>query len=351
MSISPYLTTPLSTAARASHSARVSVATGGVATSGNRNQQSLKTLRLRPKAQSSANSVPSTTRMAPTPSVSERDAHLFAAIQADETDWKRMLFEQYVGLVRGLLIRCMGPQLEVDDLSAEVFVGLFESARNIRSAEGMRSYIVSVTMNTARREFRRRKRRNLLFFRDDPDELVERTAGTDDPKAKAALLQLSKILEELTTEERLVFALHILDEIPLGKAAADLGISLSTARRRLKKAQERVHRRVLKNPLLADYIREKARSSARPRPSSEAPVPAADSLCAGESLGAGESLRAGESLGAGNSVDAGESVAAQVVEEQHMLVAEEEDEPASSRAFHCRPTTLGRPAGGDDGDV
>lgn len=200
--------------------------------------------------------------MAHSPSTAPaRDERIYSAIQQGSADWKRMLFDEYSGLVRGLLIKCIGPQAEVDDLSAEVFLGLFESAKNIRSADGMRSYIVSVTMNTARREFRRRKRRSILFFRDDSDEMVDRAAGTDDPKAKAALIQLHRILEELSTEERMVFALHVLEEIPLGQVAENLSISLSTAKRRLKRSQERVHRRVLKNPLLADYILDKARES------------------------------------------------------------------------------------------
>ncbi len=197
--------------------------------------------------------------MPPSPSTAAaRDERIYSAIQAQSGEWKRMLFDEYAGLVRGLLIKCIGPHAEVEDLSAEVFLGLFESAKNIRSADGMRSYIVSVTMNTARREFRRRKRRNVLFFRDEPEDIVERTAGTDDPKAKAALLQLHRILEELSTEERFVFALHILEELPLGQVAEALSISLSTAKRRLKRAQERIHRRVMKNPLLSDYVLDKA---------------------------------------------------------------------------------------------
>jgi RNA polymerase sigma-70 factor (ECF subfamily) len=187
-----------------------------------------------------------------------RDEEIYSAIQQEHAEWKRLLFDEYAGLVRGLLIRAVGPQAEVDDLSAEVFQGLFESAKNIRSADGMRSYIVSVTMNTARREFRRRKRRASLFFRDDGGELVDRAPGNDDPKAKAALLQLTRILDDLSTEERLVFALHVLEELPLGQVAESLAISLSTAKRRLKRAQQRVHRRVVKNPLLADYVRDKA---------------------------------------------------------------------------------------------
>lgn len=186
-----------------------------------------------------------------------RDCRLFDAIQSGSSDWKRQLFDEYLGLVRGLLIKSMGPQAEVDDLVAEVFVGLFESAGNIRSAAGLRSYVVSVTMNTARREFRRRKRFNLFFLRDEGHEIAERTAGVDDPKARAALLQLHRILEGLDHEERLIFVLHVLEELPLQEAAANLSVSLSTAKRRLKRANERIRRRVASNPLLSEFVRER----------------------------------------------------------------------------------------------
>lgn len=211
-------------------------------------------------------SVPATTVMSSSqhpvaPIVAPRDLRLFDAIQSGSIEWKRSLFNEYLGLVRGLLIKSMGPQSDVDDLVSEVFVGLFESAGNIRSAAGLRSYVVSVTMNTARREFRRRKRFNLFFLRDEGQEIAERTPGVDDPKAKAALLQLHRILEGLDDEERLVFVLHVLEELPLQEAAANLSVSLSTAKRRLKKANERIRRRVASNPLLSEFVRERASSA------------------------------------------------------------------------------------------
>lgn len=208
----------------------------------------------------SATTVMSSSQHPVAPVVAPRDLRLFDAIKSGSVDWKRTLFEEYLGLVRGLMIKSMGPQSDVDDLVAEVFVGLFESAGNIRSAAGLRSYVVSVTMNTARREFRRRKRFNLFFLRDEGNEIAERTAGVDDPKAKAALLQLHRILESLDEEERLIFVLHVLEELPLQEAAANLSVSLSTAKRRLKKANERIRRRVALNPLLSEFVRERAGS-------------------------------------------------------------------------------------------
>jgi RNA polymerase sigma-70 factor (ECF subfamily) len=188
---------------------------------------------------------------------SRPEEYLYEAIQSGAADWQRRVYDEFYSLVRGLLIKSLGPHADVEDLIADVFVGFYESARNIRSAGGLRGYIVSVTMNTVRRELRRRKRRR-LFFGESDDAAFERTPGTDDPQAKAALLQLSRILDDLRSEDRVTFVLHALEDLPLIEVAAILDISHSTAKRRYQRASERVRRRVERNPLLTDYVRDKA---------------------------------------------------------------------------------------------
>ncbi len=192
--------------------------------------------------------------MRPFSSPSVRELALYEAIQSDEPTWQRQIYDEYVGLVRGLIGKTLGPREDIEDLTADVFVGLFENARNIRSADTMRSYVVSVALNTARREIRRLKRRRLYFWTDPNPEQLERVPATDNPKAKAALRQLGHLLDELSLEERLVYVLHVLEETPLLEVASVLDISRSTVKRRLKRAHERMLRRVEKNPLLTDYL-------------------------------------------------------------------------------------------------
>jgi RNA polymerase sigma factor (sigma-70 family) len=183
---------------------------------------------------------------------------LYQAIQEDRSGWQRQIFDEYLPLVRGLLLKTLGPRDNVEDLVSDVFVGLFESARNIRAASGMRSYVVSVTLNTLRRELKRQRRKRLLFFTDSSDEAMDRVPSRDDPKAKAALRQLSRFLEELDADERLVFVRHSLEGMALPEVATTLKMSRSTVKRRLKRAHERILRRVLRNPLLTDYVRDRS---------------------------------------------------------------------------------------------
>lgn len=186
---------------------------------------------------------------------------LFQAIQQDASDWQRRAFDDYYRLVYGLLVKALGPHGDVEDLVSDVFVGFFESAKNIRQASGIRSYIVSIAMNVVRREVRQRKRRRLIYRLVGGPGDWERGASTDDPKAKAALLQLSRILDDIDTEERIAFVLSGLEGLTMVEIAEVLHVSLSTAKRRVRRANEHVRKRVSRNALLADYIRDRSGGS------------------------------------------------------------------------------------------
>jgi len=189
--------------------------------------------------------------------VSATETELFRAILSGAAGWQGLAYEQYQTLVRGLVVKCLGPKADVEDVVSDVFLRFLENARRIRSAQGMRSYIVSITMNSVRREARKRKRRALFqrFFAS-ADEM-ERRPSLDDPKAKAALIQLSRILGDLSVEDRAVFVLRSMEGLPIVEVAETLRISHSTAKRRARRASERVLKRVSRNALLADYVRDR----------------------------------------------------------------------------------------------
>ena len=184
----------------------------------------------------------------------EAALELHEAIIRNEAGWQRRAFEAFHGLVHGLLIKSLGPRAEIADLVGDAFVIFFGSAHRIQSALAVRSYLVSITMNLARREVRQRKRRELFqrFTGGAPE--YEQEPGPDDPKAKAALIQLSRILDELPADDRSAFVLSNLEGMPALEVAELLGVSESTAKRRIRRANERVLKRVRCNVLLADYV-------------------------------------------------------------------------------------------------
>jgi len=188
---------------------------------------------------------------------SATETELFKAIVRGTPGWQNLAYEQYQSLVRGLVVKCLGPRADIEDVVSDVFLRFLENARRIRSADGVRSYMVSITMNSVRREAKKRKRHALFqrFFASSDE--MERRPGLDDPKAKAALIQLSRILSELSVEDRAVFVLRSMEGLPIVEVAETLRISHSTAKRRARRACERVLKRVSRNALLADYVRDR----------------------------------------------------------------------------------------------
>jgi RNA polymerase sigma-70 factor (ECF subfamily) len=188
------------------------------------------------------------------PSVVSVD-QLYAKIHSKDRSWQRDAFDRYHDLVHRLLVRALGPGADIEELLDDVFLSFFQHASRIQSSDKIRSYLVSITMNRLRAEIRRRKRaefwQRFVGAAGEPDA----NPGTDDPKAKAALIQLSRILDELNAEERATFLLRSLEGMPFAEIAEALSISESTAHRRAKRATEHVMKKVARNALLCDYIR------------------------------------------------------------------------------------------------
>lgn len=190
-------------------------------------------------------------------SAAVREAELYIRILNDDPDWHRDAFLEFHGLVHRLLTRALGPHADIDESLDDVFLAFFESAHRIRASAKVRSYLVTITMNRIRREIRRRKRLELIHKLTGKPEDVENRSGNDDPKAKAALIQLSRILDELNGNERSAFLLRSLEGMGFGEIAEALEISESTALRWTRRATEHVMKRVGRNALLCDYIRER----------------------------------------------------------------------------------------------
>jgi RNA polymerase sigma factor (sigma-70 family) len=201
-----------------------------------------------------ANVVPSSFATPPAPAAAEVALELHRAIVENQPGWQRRAFDAFHGLVHGLLIKSLGPRAEIADLVGDAFVIFFASAHRIQSALAVRSYLVSITMNLARREVRQRKRRELFLRVTGGVPEYEQEAGQDDPKAKAALIQLSRILDELSADQRAAFVLANLEGMGVLEIAQVLGVSESTAKRRIRRANEHVLKRVSRNALLADYV-------------------------------------------------------------------------------------------------
>jgi RNA polymerase sigma-70 factor (ECF subfamily) len=167
------------------------------------------------------------------------DADIVSGLR-DGASWAQAaLFDRYGGEVERVLRRVLGQDrhTELADVVHDTFVQAFASAHHLRDAEALRGWLRSVATHTACKTIRSRSRRSWLRFYA-PEELPE--ARTEpDPEAREACRRTYRVLERMKAEERVVFALRYIEGCEVAEVAALCSVSLSTIKRRLRRAEQR----------------------------------------------------------------------------------------------------------------
>ncbi len=171
-------------------------------------------------------------------------------------------------LVRRMLARALGPERDVEDsLQKSLFLCLFNKISGLRNPAALRAFIVSIAIRTLRHEIRRRKLRNWL--RLDGNVAVEDVRAVNpDPDAREALIRFYALLDRISTRDRSVFVLHVIEGMDIEAIANALGVSVPTTRRCLTRARERMLLLAGRDPTLVDYVSRIRRGSAAVKPKS-----------------------------------------------------------------------------------
>lgn len=156
----------------------------------------------------------------------------------DETAFAHLV-RRFGPLVMGVCRRTLGNRPDVDDAFQATFWVLARRAGSIRNAKTLPAWLHAVALRTARKALRRA----------DPtgNPVAERHAA-DDPLADASWREVRQRLDEevrrLPTKLRLPILLCYFEELTRDEAAARLGWSLSTLKRRLETARSRLRLRL-----------------------------------------------------------------------------------------------------------
>lgn len=163
--------------------------------------------------------------MAPSPSAHE-DAH----------DVRR-IFEQHADFVWRALARSGVRDADLRDATQEVFMVV---ARKLHEREGT-STLTTWLYGIAVRVAANHRRKAHLRREELTDEPPERATKRDDPENALAREQarerLARILDEIPIDQRIVFVMFELEEMPCPAIAAALGIPVGTVYTRLRAAR------------------------------------------------------------------------------------------------------------------
>lgn len=161
-----------------------------------------------------------------------------------------LLYERFSPDVSRMIWRLLGADSEHEDLANEVFVKVLVGARRVRDGGSLRAWVLSVTVNTVRSELRKRAvRRRLQFWGEPPEQ-----RGSDDHEGRDLVARTFAVLERLPVNERLAFSLRYIDGHTLVEVAELCSCGLATAKRRIKRAEERFAKIAKRDPRLGERL-------------------------------------------------------------------------------------------------
>ena len=177
------------------------------------------------------------------PGTAPTDAALVVAARAGERYAQEALFQRHVRLALGLAHRIMARDSEVDDLVQDSFLYAFERLGTLENPQAFAAWLGSIVVRTASKRLRRRRLLVRLGIRHDqpiePDDVVSRVAP---PDVGAELRRVYGLLHRLPAEERVALVLRRVEGLEIPQIAEQMGISMSTVKRRLNSAEARLER-------------------------------------------------------------------------------------------------------------
>lgn len=161
--------------------------------------------------------------------------------------------DRYARRIYGLIYRLIGPSTDLEDVLHDTFVRALEALPKLKDPEALDAWVMGVAVRTARTRLQSRARR--WWLRIMPQEsLPEPPAPEHDPVTAEALSATYRVLETLPVDERVAFVLRCASGMTVDEAAEAAGVSRSTLKRRVQRAEAAFAERAQLEPALGPWL-------------------------------------------------------------------------------------------------
>ncbi|MEM9190908.1 MAG: RNA polymerase sigma factor [Myxococcota bacterium] len=163
------------------------------------------------------------------------------AVDGDRWAWES-LYRRHVHRVTTVVARLLRNRADVEDVVQDCFVEAFRDLHKLREPDQVGRWLVSVAVHKVHKRFRRRRLRRLLGLHRslDDERLTDQAYSSASQEIRAELRLLDEALDAMSDADRSAWVLRHLLEYQLSEVADLTGCSLATAKRRIRKAQQRV---------------------------------------------------------------------------------------------------------------
>lgn len=146
------------------------------------------------------------------------------------------------GKVAGVVQSMLGITPESEDVGQEVFVRFYQALDKFKGESAVSTYLIRIAINLSLNEIKRRKRKNLLFTREEEGHFVK--TGEDRSDMKEIV---SYEVSRLDPDFQSVVTLRMIEGYSTEETAKILGIPLGTVLSRLSRAQGKLKLRLAKH--------------------------------------------------------------------------------------------------------
>jgi RNA polymerase sigma-70 factor (ECF subfamily) len=178
------------------------------------------------------------------------DTELVNALLARDPRAAAQTWRKYAPRVFGVVERTLGLASDAEDITQDIFLRVFSRVHTVRDPEAFGSFVLSVALRVIKWHLRSRRVRKILHLMEQVPELP---VPSLDIEARRSLRRFYDVLDTLPADERFVFALRHVEGMSLPEIAELSGVSLSTAKRRLRRATLRVSKKTQADPTLSAY--------------------------------------------------------------------------------------------------
>lgn len=171
--------------------------------------------------------------------VPETDEALVERAQGGDQRAFSQLYRRHARYLAGVAFRLLGDSGELDDVVQETFVICLGSLKQLQQAQRLRPWLVTIAVRRVQRRLSARSRRRWLG-----SQLALVGAQSSDPQVSREVRELYGVLEALSPELRVPWALSRIEGGSLEEVAEWCDVSLATVKRRLARADDYVQRRM-----------------------------------------------------------------------------------------------------------
>jgi RNA polymerase sigma-70 factor, ECF subfamily len=177
----------------------------------------------------------------------ERDeARLITAILAGDKELYHQLIQPYELRVYRMALSLIKNETEAEDVAQEAFLKAFRNLANFRGGSKFSTWLISITINEARRRLRRQTTVRMESLDDPPEEggkispaLLRdwREIPSEALERREVRALLQKAIAELSPIYREVLVLRDIEQLSIEETAVSLSISISSVKVRLHRAR------------------------------------------------------------------------------------------------------------------